>query len=146
MIRMFVIFSALLLSTAGIIGMETEVAYADSILIETAGEEGKISVNSFLKLMREGKDSVYWIDNRDSSEINADGTFANTKAMTVRDLKKEIANLPIDKPIIFFCSTGARAGEAYDLVRLKRPELQVYFLDASVEFRKQTIPTISPPK
>ncbi len=54
--------------------------------------------------------------------------------------------LPTDKPIVFFCSTGARAGEAYDIVKMKRDELKVYFLDANVKFHKDgSIPTASPP-
>lgn len=114
-------------------------------LIETAGEEGKISIASFLKLMKDNPDAVYWMDIRDASEIQTDGTFASAKQITMRTLKKDMANLPQDKPIIFFCATGARAGEAYDLIKLKRPELQVYFLDAIIEFRKQAIPVISPP-
>lgn len=116
------------------------------VSIETAGEEGKISFASFLKLAKETPTAVYWIDTRDQSEVDVDGTISGAKVMNVRDLKKKIGELPEDKPIIFFCSTGARAGEAYDLVKLKRPTLRVYFLDGSAEFRKQAIPVISPPK
>lgn len=114
--------------------------------IETAGEEGKISKESFLSLAKDTPNEVHWIDTRDPSEVNVDGTLAGAKVMNIKDLKKKIAELPADKPIIFFCSTGARAGEAYDLVKLKRPSLVVYFLDASAEFRKQPIPVLSPPK
>jgi rhodanese-related sulfurtransferase len=141
-----ILLLTLLSLTAPFLLIETKDVYANPPAIETAEEEGIITQNSFLKIMAEAPDSVYWIDTRDISEINADGTFANARQMDIHTLKKEIGNLPSDKPIIFFCSTGARAGEAYDLVKLKRPDLQVYFLDASVEFRKQALPLISPPQ
>ena len=66
--------------------------------------------------------------------------------LSVEDLEDEMDGLPADKPIVFFCSTGARSGEAYDLVRMKRDDLEVYFLDANVEFHKDgSMPTASPP-
>jgi hypothetical protein len=37
---------------------------------------------------------------------------------------------------VFFCGTGARAGEAYDMLKLIRPALQTYFLDADIKFGK----------
>jgi rhodanese-related sulfurtransferase len=139
-----IFLSILLFLVIPLILLETNYVYANPPAIETVGEEGIISPESFLKIMKEAPDSVYWIDTRDASEIKVDGTFANARQMHIRKLKKEMNNLPSDKPIIFFCSTGARAGEAYDLVMLKRSDLQVYFLEASVEFRKQALPTISP--
>ena len=42
-------------------------------------------------------------------------------------------DLPTDKPTVFFCGTGGRAGEAYDMVQMFRPELNTYFLNAEVE-------------
>jgi hypothetical protein len=38
--------------------------------------------------------------------------------------------------------TGARGGEAYDMVQLLRPELKVYFLNAAVKFAKDGSHTI----
>ena len=148
MIRKVAWLLAILAVIWGFRGSYEGLAWAESVPvpIETAGEEGKISFASFLKLAKEAPTSVYWIDTRDQSEVDVDGTISGAKVMNVRDLKKGMGGLPEDKPIVFFCSTGARAGEAYDLVQLKRPTLQVYFLDGSAEFRKQAIPVISPPK
>jgi len=56
--------------------------------------------------------------------------------MTVDEVEEKIAALPSDKPIIFVCSTGARSGEAYDIVKMAREDLEVYFLDANVTHAK----------
>lgn len=146
MIQKVMLFLALLGFILGAQGVDICLAGSAQIVIETAGEEGKISIASFLRLAKESPEAIHWIDTRDQSEVNVDGTLVGAKVMNIKELKKGMAELPDDKPIVFFCSTGARAGEAYDLVKLKRPTLQVYFLDASTEFRKQAIPTISPAK
>ena len=40
----------------------------------------------------------------------------------------------LDKPVVFFCSTGARSGEAYDTVKLLREDVKAVFLDADIKF------------
>ena len=47
---------------------------------------------------------------------------------------------------MFFCSTGARSGEAYDVVQLLRPELKVYFLNDKVKFAENGSYTITESK
>jgi rhodanese-related sulfurtransferase len=98
-------------------------------------EKGSITVASFEKILKEAPDSVIIADVRDPEEF-ATGSFKNAVNIPVNTLDKKIATLPADKPIIFFCTTGARGGEAYDIVQLLRPELKVYFLDAAVKFAK----------
>jgi rhodanese-related sulfurtransferase len=98
-------------------------------------EKGSISVASFEKLLNEAPGSVIIADVRDPEEF-ATGSFKNAVNIPVNTLDKKIGTLPADKPIIFFCTTGARGGEAYDIVQLLRPELKVYFLDAAVKFAK----------
>ena len=114
--------------------------------VETGDEPGIITIASFNKLMRDNTDDFYWYDVRDPEEVEADGTYAKAVVMAVDEVEDGMDELPSDKPIVFFCSTGARSGEAYDIVRMKREDLQVYFLDANVEFHKDgSIPTASPP-
>jgi len=114
--------------------------------VETGDEEGIITIASFNKLIKGNVDSFYWYDVRDPEEVEADGTYAKAVVMSVDDIEDRADELPTDKPIIFFCSTGARSGEAYDIVKMKREDLKVYFLDANVEFHKDgSIPTASPP-
>ena len=38
----------------------------------------------------------------------------------------------------------AVAGEAFDMVRMVRDDLKLYFLEASVEFKKQEYPVVGP--
>ena len=107
-------------------------------------EEGVITIQSFNRLLREYPASIHIIDVRDQKEVEADGTFKTAKVLPIDELGKAIADLPSDKPIIFFCSTGGRAGEAYDTVKTLREGLEVYFLDANVEFSKQALPKVTP--
>jgi rhodanese-related sulfurtransferase len=114
--------------------------------VETGEEPGIITIASFNKQITENTDSFYWYDVRDPEEVEAGGTYGKADQMAVDDLEDNVDELPTDKPIVFFCSTGARAGEAYDIVKMKRDDLNVYFLDANVEFYKDgRIPTASPP-
>jgi 3-mercaptopyruvate sulfurtransferase SseA len=121
-------------------------AYGDSSgsMLKTGGEEGMLTIDSFNRLLREEPDSVYLIDVRDQSEVDADGTFASARVLPVDQIEDEIENLPDDKPIVFFCSTGSRSGEAYDMVRMVRDDLKLYFLEASVEFKNQEYPVVGP--
>ena len=61
----------------------------------------------------------------------------------VDDLEKRIKTLPIDKPIVFICGTGARSGESYYMVQDLRPELKnVYYLDGELTIKKDGTFTI----
>ncbi len=120
-------------------------AYGDSAAsLETSGEEGMLTIAAFNRLLKEDPDSVHLIDVRDQSEVDADGTFATARVLPVDQVEDEIESLPTDKPIVFFCSTGARSGEAYDMVRMVRDDLKLYFLEAAVEFKKQEYPNVTP--
>lgn len=115
-------------------------------MVETGEEAGIITIASFNDLMKSHVDAFHWYDVRDPEEVEADGTYAKAVVMAVDDLEDEVGELPADKPIVFFCSTGARSGEAYDIVKMKRDDLEVYFLDANVEFHKDgSMPTASAP-
>lgn len=108
--------------------------------IEQGEDEGTISIDSFNKLMTDAPGSVHWYDVRDEEEVEADGTYAGAVVLSVDDVEDQMDSLPADKPIVFFCSTGARSGEAYDLVRMKRNDLDLYFLDAEVTFHTDGSP------
>lgn len=113
--------------------------------VETGEEEGIITIASFNDLISNHTDSFYWYDVRDPEEVEMDGTYGKAAVISVDDLEDNIDKIPSDKPVVFFCSTGARAGEAYDIVRMQREDLKVYFLDANVAFFKDgSIPKASP--
>jgi len=114
--------------------------------VQAGDDEGTISIASFNKIATKNPDAFYCYDVRDPEEVEADGTFGKAVIMTVDDVEDNVGKLPTDKPIVFFCSTGARSGEAYDLVKMKRDDLEIYFLDANVAFNKDgSVPKASPP-
>lgn len=96
-------------------------------------EKGSITAASFEKILKEAPDSVIIVDVRDPLEF-ATGSFKNAINIPADTLNKKIGTLPADKPIIFFCSTGVRSGEAYDIAQLLRPELKAYFFSGKVKF------------
>ncbi|MEW8585463.1 MAG: rhodanese-like domain-containing protein, partial [Candidatus Thiodiazotropha sp.] len=114
--------------------------------IEEGEDEGTISIASFNRLATDNPDDFHWYDVRDPEEVESDGTFGKAVIMTVDEVEDNVDKLPTDKPIVFFCSTGARSGEAYDLVRMKREDLKIYFLDANVAFNPDgSVPKATPP-
>jgi rhodanese-related sulfurtransferase len=45
--------------------------------------------------------------------------------------------LPMDKPIVFVCGTGARSGESFYMLQDLRPEMKnVYYLEGELTFKK----------
>lgn len=110
-------------------------------VIEPGKESGTISVASFEKIYKEAPDSVYFIDVRDPAEV-ATGTFKGAINMPVSTLEKNMDKLPLDKPIIFFCGAGSRSGEAFDMVKLYKPEIKPVFLDAAIKWSKDGTYTI----
>ena len=66
----------------------------------------------------------------------ATGTFKSAINFPISTLEKRIGELPTDKPIIFFCGTGARSGEAHDMAKLYKPALKTYFPDADIKWNK----------
>lgn len=103
--------------------------------IEQGKESGTITVASFEKIMKEAPDSLMLVDVRDAPEFAA-GTFKGAVSIPIDQLEKNIATLPTDKPIVFFCGGGARAGEAYDMVKVIKPEMKTYFINADTKFNK----------
>ena len=96
-------------------------------------EKGSITAASFEKILKEAPESIVLVDVRDPLEF-ASGSFKNAINIPADTLSMKVDTLPADKPIIFFCSTGARSGEAYDIVQLLRPELKAYFFNGKVKF------------
>ena len=96
-------------------------------------EKGTITAASFEKILKEAPDSIVLVDVRDPAEFAA-GSFKNAINIPTDTMSKKVDTLPADKPIVFFCSTGARSGEAYDIVQLLRPELKAYFFSGKVKF------------
>lgn len=110
-------------------------------LIEPGRAKGSISIPSFNRLLAEKPQSVHLIDVSSAREFAA-GSIKGATNIPINQIEKQVANLPTDRPVIFFCSTGGRASEAYDTAKLLRPELVVHFLDAQVQIRPDGSPHI----
>ncbi|MBE0626327.1 MAG: rhodanese-like domain-containing protein [Burkholderiales bacterium] len=98
-------------------------------------EKGTVTVASFEKIWKENPASVMLVDVRDPKEFAA-GTIKGAVNIPMNDLEKKISTLPADKPVIFVCGTGARAGEAFDTVKMLGGKVQAYFIDATVTFNQ----------
>jgi len=96
-------------------------------------EKGSVTVESFEKVWKQNPGSVMLVDVRDPKEVAA-GTIKGAINIPMNELEKKIAGLPTDKPVVFMCGTGARAGEAFDTVKLLGGKVQASFLDADVKF------------
>jgi rhodanese-related sulfurtransferase len=96
-------------------------------------EKGSVTVDSFQQVWRAQPASVMLIDVRDAKEF-ANGAITGAVNLPINELEKQIATLPLDKPVVFICGTGARSGEAYDMVKLYRAEVQAFFIDAEAKF------------
>jgi len=96
-------------------------------------EKGSVTVASFEQVWKTSPGSVFLVDVRDPKEFAA-GTIKGAVNIPMNDLEKSIATLPTDKPVVFVCGTGARAGEAYDTVKMLGGNLQAYFIDADTKF------------
>jgi rhodanese-related sulfurtransferase len=96
-------------------------------------EKGSVTVASFQQVWRDAPASVLLVDVRDAKEFAA-ATIKGAVNIPINDLEKKVGTLPADKPVVFICGTGARSGEAYDMVKLLRAEVQAYFIDASAKY------------
>lgn len=111
--------------------------------IKTGKEEGSIDPAVFKKILSENPDSIYLMDVRDPDEYST-GSFKTAVNMPVDKLEDQIASLPVDKPIVFVCGTGARSGEAYYMVQDLRPKLKtVFYLEGELTFNKDGSFTIT---
>lgn len=115
---------------------------AAAVPVKSGKEEGSIDIETFKKILDEKPDSIMLIDVRDKDEFK-EGHFRTAVNMTVDEVEKNIKTLPTDKTIVFVCSTGARSGEAFYLIKDLRPEMKnVLYVEAGVKFNKDGSYTI----
>jgi rhodanese-related sulfurtransferase len=103
--------------------------------VEQGKESGTITVASLEKIMKEAPDRLFLVDARDAPKFAA-GSIKGAVNIPIDKLEKNIDTLPTDKTIVFFCGNGTLAGEAYDMVKLIKPALQTYFLNADIKYGK----------
>lgn len=113
--------------------MSAPLAAAADIAIEPGKEKGSIGIASFERIMKNNPAQILVVDVRDEREYKK-GSMPGAINIPVGQIEKRMNELPKDKPIVFVCSTGARAGEAYDTVTLLGGGLKAYYVDADISF------------
>ncbi len=109
---------------------------ASSNQLKAGKEEGSVDTETFKKIVKDNPDSIMLIDVRDADEYT-EGSFKSAVNIPVDQLEAKIKTLPIDKPIVFVCGTGARSGESYYMVQDLRPEMKnVYYLEGELTFKQ----------
>ncbi len=104
--------------------------------IKAGTEEGSIDTATFVKMVNDNPETMMLIDVRDPDEF-ANGHFKTAVNIPVDQLEDKIKTLPVDKPVVFVCGTGARSGESFYMVQDVRPELKnVYYLEGYLTFKK----------
>jgi len=103
--------------------------------LKAGKDEGSLDTAVFEKILKNNPQSILLVDVRDPDEYKA-GSFKTAVNIPVDELEKKLKNWKVDKPVVFFCSTGARSGEAYYMVLDMRPDLKdkVYFVAAEISF------------
>jgi len=69
-----------------------------------------------LAALLKAKDTIALIDVR-SPEEYAGGHIAGAKLIPLSELGGRIAEIPRDKPVVFYCRSGHRSGNALDVVK-----------------------------
>jgi len=116
----------------GAMGMKPfETAQAGGFVVGSEGDT--ITLASFKKIQENKPNSIYIYDVRDAEEF-VKGSMKGAVNLPVEDIEDKINTLPSDKPIVFVCSTGARSGEAYDIVKMANEDAKVFFLDATITY------------
>jgi len=118
-------------------------AKKQAVSIQTGPDGDTITIDSFKQVIGQAPDSVHMIDVRDAGEYTK-AHFKNVKNIPVEELEDQVADLPSDKPIIFVCATGARSSEAYDIVKMTREDMKVFYLDAEIAFNEDGSYEIKP--
>ena len=108
---------------------------AASVAVAAGEVEGAIDLERFKTILAGTPSSLMIIDVRDADEF-AKGHFKTAVNIPTEKLEPRIKTLPSDKPIVFVCSTGARSGEAYYMTKDVRESLEVYYVEATIDFKK----------
>ncbi|BDQ34547.1 rhodanese-like domain-containing protein [Pseudodesulfovibrio portus] len=138
-------YKKVVVAEAGYPGWKEMFGAAD-VAVKAGEAEGAVDAEWFMKTLKENPSSITLIDVRDPEEF-AMGHFPTAINMPVDMVDKKGADIPTDKPIVFSCATGARAGEAYYLFLDKFPDAKnVFYLEATNDFNEDNTYEVHPNK
>ncbi|NDV20471.1 sulfurtransferase [Pseudodesulfovibrio sp. JC047] len=138
-------YTKVMVAEAGYPGWKEMFGGADTA-VKAGAAEGAVDTEWFLATIKDNPDSILLIDVRDPEEFAA-GHFPTAINMPVDMVEKKASDIPTDKPIVFSCATGARAGEAYYLYMDMIPDAKnVFYLEATNEFGAENTYEVHPNK
>jgi rhodanese-related sulfurtransferase len=139
-------YRKVMVAEAGYPGWKEMFGSGSAMEVKAGAAEGAVDTEWFLKTIKENPDAILLIDVRDPGEY-ANGHFPSAINMTVDMIENKGAEIPTDKPIVFYCSTGARAGEAYYLyLDIVKDAENVYYLEATNDFKEDNSYEVHPNK
>jgi len=95
---------------------------------------GSIPVAEFASLAKKVPDTIQIIDVRNTEEVEETGKIQRAMNIPAGDVADRLAEIPKDKELVLYCSTGARSEMAYNV--LKEKGYKVRFLDATITNHK----------
>lgn len=95
---------------------------------------GSIPVTEFAAFAKGIPANVQIIDVRNKEEIEETGMIKGALNIPAGDIADRLAEIPKDKELVLYCSTGARSEMAYNV--LKEKGYKVRFLDATITNHK----------
>jgi rhodanese-related sulfurtransferase len=139
-------YKKVLVAEAGYPGWKELYGASGAMEVKAGEAEGAIDNDQFLAILKDKPESITLIDVRDPGEYAA-GHFPTAVNMPVDMVEKKAGEIATDKPIVFYCSTGARAGEAYYLFKDLRPEVKdVFYLESTNKFGSDNSYEVHPNK
>ena len=139
-------YKNVVVAEAGYPGWKEMYGAADGMAVKAGEAEGAVDTEWFLKTLKENPSALLVIDVRDPEEYAA-GHFPSAINMPVDMVEKKASEIPTDKPIVFSCASGARAGEAFYLFKDLRPEVKdVFYLEATNKFEGDNTYEVHPNK
>ena len=115
---------------------------ATTVVYVPTPRPGEISIDDFKKIAANTPADTLILDIRSQDEANT-GMIRGAKVVSDEEILDRLAEIPKDKQIITYCSTGVRAEMAYH--KLKEKGYKVKFLNAKVEFDDKGNYTIEKP-
>ena len=95
---------------------------------------GSIPVTEFATITKGVPANVQIIDVRNKEEIEETGAIKGALNIPAGDVADRLAEIPKDKELVLYCSTGARSEMTYNV--LKEKGYKVRFLDATITNHK----------
>jgi len=139
-------YKKVVVAEAGYPGWKEMYGAGGGIGVKAGEAEGAVDPEWFLATIKSNPDSIMLIDVRDPEEYAA-GHFPSAINMPVDMVEKKAKEMATDKPIVFACATGARAGEAFYLFKDIRPEVkEVFYLEATNDFGESNTYEVHPNK